>query len=200
MDSVAALAPFILFAFTATFTPGPNNVMLMASGANYGFRATLPHMAGISVGFPFMVMAVGLGLGVVFQRQPILHEALRWIGGAYLLWFAWRIATATGPGEAAARGRPFSFFEAAGFQWVNPKAWMMAISAFAVYSVADGESPVAEALIFGAVFAAVSVPSVSVWALFGSAIGRLLKSTRARHLFNAAMATLLAASVALLFV
>lgn len=200
MDFFVTLAPFILFAFTATFTPGPNNVMLMASGANYGFRATVPHMAGISVGFPVMVMAVGLGLGVAFQRLPLLHEILRWVGSAYLLWFAWRIATAAGPGEAATRGRPFSFLEAAGFQWVNPKAWMMAISAFAVYSVAGTESSTTKALIFGAVFAAVAVPSVAVWALFGSAIGRLLKSQRARRLFNGAMAALLAASVLLLFV
>lgn len=200
MESIITLGPFVLFAISATFTPGPNNVMLMASGVNYGFRATVPHMAGVSVGFPVMVMAVGLGLGVVFEHLPILHEALRWIGGAYLLWFAWRIATAAGPGEAAGRGRPFGFFEAAGFQWVNPKAWMMAISAFAVYSIADSDSSTTPALIFGAVFAVVTVPSVSVWVLFGSAIGRLLKSKRALRLFNGAMAALLVASVALLFV
>lgn len=200
MTSLEFLMPLALFATVATMTPGPNNLMLMASGANFGLRATLPHMAGVSVGFPVMLMAVGLGLGTVFERYPLLHDLLRWAGTAYLLWFAWRVATAAGTGRAEGRGRPLSFLEAAGFQWVNPKAWMMAISAFAVYSVGDAASPVTQSLLFGAVFAAIAAPSVTVWAAFGSAIGRLLGSGRTLRAFNLAMASLLAASVALLFV
>ncbi|MBE9558572.1 MAG: LysE family translocator [Proteobacteria bacterium] len=193
------LLPFILFAMSATLTPGPNNVMLLASGANFGLRATGPHMLGISFGFPLMVFAIGLGLGAVFEQLPVLHEILRWAGGAYLLWLAWRIATAAGMGETENRGKPFTFLQAAGFQWINPKAWIMAVSAFSVYSTPD-LSALPQSLLFGAVFLAISFPSCGIWTVFGSVIGRLLKSPRALRMFNGAMATLLAASVLLLFV
>jgi threonine/homoserine/homoserine lactone efflux protein len=194
-----SLLPFILFALSATLTPGPNNVMLLASGANFGLRATGPHMLGISIGFPVMVVAVGLGLGAVFEQWPVLHEILRWAGSAYLLWLAWKIATAAGMGEAEKRGRPFTFLQAAGFQWVNPKAWIMAVSAFSVYAVAEVD-PLPQALLFGAVFCAVAFPSCGIWAAFGSVIGRILKSQRSLRAFNFVMAALLAASVLLLFV
>lgn len=194
-----SLLPFILFALSATLTPGPNNVMLLASGANFGLRATGPHMLGISLGFPFMVFAVGLGLGAVFEQLPILHEILRWAGSAYLVWLAWKIATAAGMGKAESRGRPFTFLQAAGFQWVNPKAWIMAVSAFSVYSTPEAE-PLFQALLFGAVFCAISFPSCGFWTAFGSVIGRLLKSGRALRAFNGVMAALLAGSILLLFV
>lgn len=193
------LLPFLLFAMSSTFTPGPNNMMLMASGANFGMRATLPHILGISLGFPLMVFAVGLGLGAVFERYPLLHEALRWGGSAYLLWLAWRIATAAGTAKATGRGRPLSFLEAAGFQWVNPKAWIVAVSAFSVYAATDVD-PVLQAVLFGGLFCLVALPSTGTWALFGTAIGRFLASRRKLRLFNGAMGLLLAASVALLFV
>lgn len=193
------LLAFFLFALSATLTPGPNNVMLLASGANFGIRATGPHVLGISLGFPLMVAAVGLGLGAVFEELPILHEVLRWAGSAYLLWLAWRIATAAGMGEAKKRGRPFTFLQAAGFQWVNPKAWVMAVSAFSVYAAPDAD-PVPQALLFGAIFCAVAFPSCGMWAAFGSVLGRILRSAGALRIFNGAMATLLVASVLLLFV
>jgi threonine/homoserine/homoserine lactone efflux protein len=193
------LLPFILFALSSVLTPGPNNMMLLASGANFGVRATGPHMLGISLGFPVMVLAVGLGLGAVFIQQPVLHEILRWAGSAYLLWLAWKIATSAGMGEAKNSGKPFTFLQAAGFQWVNPKAWIMAVSAFSVYST-PGVAALPQALLFGAVFCAVAFPSCGIWTAFGSVIGRLLKSTRALRIFNGAMAALLAASVLLLFV
>ena len=188
-----------MFAISATVTPGPNNVMLLASGANFGVRATVPHILGISFGFPVMVFAVGLGLGAVFEQLPILHEILRWAGSAYLLWLAWKIASAAGMGEAKGRGRPFTFLQAAGFQWVNPKAWITAVSAYSVYSTPD-MAVLPQALLFGTVFSALAFPSCSIWTAFGSVIGRLLKSTRALRLFNGFMAALLAASVLLLFV
>lgn len=193
------LLPFILFAISATMTPGPNNVMLLASGANFGLRATTPHIVGISLGFPVMVAAVGLGLGAMFEQFPVLHDILRWAGSAYLLWLAWKIATAAGLGADKNRGRPFTFIEAAGFQWVNPKAWMMAISAFSVYS-SPNAAPLPQALLFGAVFLVIAFPSCGSWAAFGSAIGRLLTSARALRAFNLAMGMLLAASVFLLLV
>lgn len=193
------LLPFILFALSATLTPGPNNVMLLASGANFGLRATGPHMLGISLGFPVMVFGVGLGLGAVFEQLPMLHEILRWAGGAYLVWLAWKIATAAGMGEAEGRGRPFTFLQAAGFQWVNPKAWIMAVSAFSVYSAPDAAA-LPQALLFGGIFCVVAFPSCGIWAAFGSVLGRLLQSGRALRIFNGAMAALLVASVLLLFV
>jgi len=193
------LLPFTLFALSSTLTPGPNNVMLLASGANFGLRATGPHMLGISIGFPVMVFAIGLGLGAVFEQFPELHEILRWAGGAYLLWLAWKIATAAGMGATEKRGKPFTFLQAAGFQWVNPKAWIMAVSAFSVYSTPD-MATLPQSLLFGAIFLAISFPSCGIWAAFGSVIGRLLKSPHALRAFNIAMAALLAASVLLLFV
>jgi threonine/homoserine/homoserine lactone efflux protein len=193
------ILPFVLFAVSATLTPGPNNVMLLASGANFGLRATTPHIVGISLGFPLMVAAVGLGLGAVFEQWPAMHGVLRWAGSAYLLWLAWKIATAAGVGTGRNRGRPFSFLQAVGFQWVNPKAWIMAISAYSVYS-SPAADPLPQALLFGAIFCVVAFPSCGSWAAFGSAIGRLLTSTRALRAFNGAMAALLTASVLLLFV
>jgi len=192
------LLPFTLFALSSTLTPGPNNVMLLASGANFGLRATGPHMLGISIGFPVMVFAIGLGLGAVFEQFPELHEILRWAGGAYLLWLAWKIATAAGMGATEKRGKPFTFLQAAGFQWVNPKAWIMAVSAFSVYSTPD-MAALPQSLLFGAIFLAISFPSCGIWTAFGSVIGRLLKSPHALRAFNIAMAALLAASVLLLF-
>ena len=194
------LIPFLLFALSTTFTPGPNNIMVMASGANFGLRRTVPHMFGIAVGFAVMVVAVGLGLGGLFARFPVLHEALKWLGGVYLLWLSWKIASAAGLGSADRRGRPLRFIEAAAFQWVNPKAWMMAISAFAVYSIADPSTAIAEALTFAAIFGVICVPSTGAWALFGSALRRLLGNARSLRLFNGALGLLLAASVLLLFV
>lgn len=193
------ILPFILFAISATLTPGPNNVMLLASGANFGLRATTPHIVGISLGFPIMVAAVGLGLGALFEQLPVLHVILRWVGSAYLLWLAWKITTAAGLGTGKNRGRPFTFLEAAGFQWVNPKAWMMAISAYSVYSSPEAE-PLLQAFLFGSVFLVIAFPSCGSWAAFGSAIGRLLTSARALRAFNLAMGALLAASVLLLVV
>ena len=124
------------FTFATSVTPGPNNAMLTASGANFGFRRAVPHMLGIILGFPAMVLAIGLGLGTVFSALPWLHLALKYVGAAYMLYLAWRIATAE-RGKGAAAAKPISFFEAAGFQWVNPKAWIMGVGALAAYTVPE---------------------------------------------------------------
>src|SRR5437773_1349241 len=123
------LAALIAFAFVTSITPGPNNLMLLASGVNFGFRRTLPHMLGVGLGFGFMIMVVGLGLSQLFARYPGSYEALRWAGAAYMLWLAWNIANAGPVGEGESRGRPMTFLQAAGFQWLNPKGWVMAVSA-----------------------------------------------------------------------
>lgn len=179
------------FAFASSVTPGPNNMMLMASGANFGFRRTLPHMLGVALGFVAMAILVGLGLMQVFARFPVLHDALKVVSVAYLLWLAWRIANAA-PKEASAGARPMTFLEAAAFQWVNPKAWTMALTAITVY--APDRSLAALALV-AAIFGAINLPSVGSWAAFGVLMRRVLTSPARLRLFNRAMAVLLGASL-----
>ena len=175
--------------------------MLAASGATYGFRRTGPHMLGITFGFPAMVVAVGLGLGGVFTAVPQLHTVVKYLGAAYLLVLAWRIGTARVPDGAepamggAGSGRPLTFLQAALFQWVNPKAWVMALGSVSTYTTVGG-AVLAEVLVIAGVFGVVSLASTSTWALAGVGIARLLAgSARGLRAFNIAMALLLAASV-----
>ena len=193
------LLPLTLFAIAGTVTPGPNNVMLTASGSAFGFRRTLPHMLGITIGFPIMVFAVGLGLGEMFTRYPSLHLALKYIGAAYLLYLAWRIAQASGPENGEASGRPLTFLEAAGFQWVNPKAWMLAVSSIPAFTTVGGNY-YAELAVIGAVYAAICFPSCAAWCMFGVAIRRLVSSPGAARVVNLLLAAAVAASVVLLFI
>jgi threonine/homoserine/homoserine lactone efflux protein len=186
------LSALLLFAFATSVTPGPNNLMLMASGANFGFRRTVPHMLGISLGHMLMVVILGLGLAQVFTTWPTAHTVLKVLSTVYMLYLAWRIATAAPPGEAEATGRPFTFLEAAAFQWVNPKAWAMALTAVSVY--APGQT-VAAVLMVGAAFAAVNLPSVSVWTALGTQLRRWLTTATRLRRFNLAMAVLLILSL-----
>jgi len=188
------LLPLGLFAISMTITPGPNNVMLTASGVNFGFRRTLPHMLGIAMGFPVMVLAIGLGLGGLFEAYPQIHATLKYVGIAYLLWLAWKVATAGRTEDSGTEAKPLNFLQAAGFQWVNPKAWIIAVGAIATYTTLEGDV-IQEVLLIAAVFAFVTLPSIAVWTLFGTAIRRLLKSNRARTLFNWSMAALLVTSL-----
>lgn len=189
-DQMLALA---LFAFVSSVTPGPNNVMLLASGVNFGMRRTVPHGLGISLGFGLMVGLLGLGLGAVFLKLTWLPNALKVVGLVYMLWLAWRIA-GSGPVEGGeSRGKPLTFLEAAAFQWVNPKGWMMGLSAVSAYSVA--EEPLSNALLVALIFAVVNLPCVSVWALFGSAMRRFLSDPRTARVFNITMALLLVLSI-----
>jgi threonine/homoserine/homoserine lactone efflux protein len=128
------IAALVLFALVSSITPGPNNTMLMASGANFGFRATIPHLLGVSGGFFLLVLAAGLGLGGLFAAYPPLHDILAVVGGAYLLWLAWKIATSKGLGLGEGSARPQTFLQAAAFQWVNPKAWAMALGGVTAYA------------------------------------------------------------------
>ena len=188
------LGPLFVFAFATSFTPGPNVVMLAASGANYGFRSTLPHISGISIGFPVMVIAIGVGLKAVFVALPELQTALKYVGAAYLLYLAWRIANAGRPDSKGGSGRPLNFLEAAAFQWVNPKGWIMAVAAITTYT--PGNDNLAETLIVAAVFALLAWPSCSFWAGVGVAV-RLFASDKAMRIFNLTMAGLLVVSLAL---
>ncbi|WP_170373310.1 LysE family translocator [Ruegeria arenilitoris] len=186
------LLALVAFAFVSSITPGPNNLMLMASGANFGFRRTIPHMLGIGLGFMLMVLLVGAGLVQVFEAYPVSHVILKIASVAYLLFLAWRIANAApakGPGHA---GRPMTFLQAAAFQWVNPKAWAMALTATTAY--APGQTLQAIALV-AIVFGCVNLPSVSTWTVLGQQMARVLTNRRRLTVFNWSMAVLLVISL-----
>lgn len=178
------------FAFATTWTPGPNNMMLAASGATFGWRPTVPHAMGVALGFPLMVFLIALGLGEVFQRSQALRTGLAWGGFAVMLYLAWRIATA-GAAKAGARTRPLRFHEAAAFQWVNPKAWVMAVGVSATY--ARGENPVSDAAIIAVAFVLAGLTSSQTWTAFGAGIGRMLGTGARLRAFNITMGLLLAA-------
>lgn len=188
------LGAFVLFAFVTSITPGPNNMMLLASGVNFGIRRTIPHMLGISIGFLLLVVAVGLGLHQLFERFPVTYTTLRYAGGAYLLYLAWKIARSGAPeakGENSAK--PMTFLQAAAFQWVNPKAWVMAVGAIATYLPAN--SWIGNVVLIATLFAVVNLPSVGVWTILGSLLRRWLEDPLRLRLFNFGMAALLVASL-----
>jgi threonine/homoserine/homoserine lactone efflux protein len=181
------------FALVSSITPGPNNLMLMASGANFGFQRTLPHILGVSGGFTIMVLLVGTGLVQVFDAVPISYQILKVVSVIYLLYLAWKIATAAAPsGDRKATGKPFTFIQAALFQWVNPKAWTMALTAVSVYS--PSQSTTAMAFV-AAVFGIINLPCVSLWTGLGNQLQRLLTSPRRLQVFNICMALLLVTSL-----
>lgn len=188
-DVLPALA---LFAFVSSATPGPNNLMLMASGANYGFWRSVPHMLGISAGFMLMLVLTGLGLIQVFDRYPIIYRILSVLSVAYMIYLAWRIAQAGNIRQQTGRGKPMTFLQAAAFQWVNPKAWAMALTAVTVYVADHGIwMLVAAALCFGIV----NLPSVTIWTVLGQQMARVLTDPKRLRLFNWTMAALLIASL-----
>ena len=187
------LAALALFAFVSSITPGPNNTMLMASGANFGFRASIPHMIGVSGGFLLLVVAVGLGLGGLFAAYPESHDVLAVAGGLYLLWLAWKIATSSGLGMGEAGARPQTFLQAAAFQWVNPKAWAMALGAVTAYAPRDGY--VTNILVVSVIFTAINLPCVASWTGFGVGLRRFLDRPAVLRAFNLGMALLLVLSL-----
>jgi threonine/homoserine/homoserine lactone efflux protein len=184
----------LVFVLVTLFTPGPNNAMLMTSGLNFGFRRGLPHLWGVALGFGVMVLAVGLGLGAVFQAYPAAYTVLKYAGAAYLLYLAWQIATA-GPIEEGgeARGRPITFVEAAAFQWLNPKGWVMAVGAVSAYA-AVAPFPFNMALM-AFLFGGLGIFSSATWLGFGTGLKRLLTNPAAVRAVNIAMALLLVASL-----
>lgn len=187
------LLALVVFSFVTSFTPGPNNLMLLASGVNFGFARTVPHMFGIGLGFMLMVMLVGLGVRQAFALLPWLHDAMKIGGFAYMLFLAWKIANAGTIGEGRAAPRPMTFLQAAAFQWVNPKAWAMALSATATYTLADDF--VASVAVVAVTFGLVNLPTVSTWALFGVWLRRFLSDAKTVRFFNVGMAVLLVASL-----
>ncbi|NTZ09877.1 LysE family translocator [Burkholderia metallica] len=191
--TLSALPAGMLFALVTSITPGPNNTMLLASGVNFGFRRTMPHLFGISTGVAILMLCVGFGLGEAFKRLPLLYTILEAASVAYLLYLAWRIGTS---GEVKAHGakpRPMTFVEAAAFQWVNPKAWMMVLTAATTVQLSADYGM--NAAWMSVVFILIGFPCICLWAAFGLGLRRFLSNPRALRIFNVTMAVLLILSL-----
>ncbi len=188
------IPPLIGFAFVMSITPGPNNLMLMTSGANFGVRPTIPHMAGVSIGFVFLTVAVGLGLVQVFDLYPVSHTVLKVVSVVYLVYLAWKFGTAKpmSPDAPKSGSRPMTFLQACAFQWVNPKAWAMALTAVSAYT---SEQTLAGVLLVAVVFGLVNLPSVGVWVIAGQQLRRVLTSEGRLRAFNITMAVLILATL-----
>lgn len=181
----------VVFAFVSSVTPGPNNFMLLASGVNFGFVRSIPHMLGIAAGFASLLLGVGFGLGAVLKAYPSLDIALKIAGGAYLLYLAWKIAMSRSLAVRSNAGAsPMTFLQAAAFQWVNPKAWVMAVTAMAIYT--NPQAPFLSVVLVATAFTLVNFPSVSIWAGFGMALRGFLSDPVRLKWFNITMGVVLA--------
>ena len=192
--SFTVFLSFVLYSFVTSITPGPNNIMLAASGVNFGFKRSIPHILGIGCGFGFMVVVVGLGIGSILSSNVILYECLKIIGIAYLLYLAYKTYRSGAMETDTKQSKPLTFMQAALFQWVNPKAWVMALGAMMTYLA--GDSATYWYLILGLTYGLVGIPSTGVWALIGEKLQiLLLHDARRLKLFNITMSLLLVASV-----
>jgi threonine/homoserine/homoserine lactone efflux protein len=191
--NLEALIALALFALVSSITPGPNNLMLMSSGANFGYKKTIPHMLGVSLGFAFMLLLVGIGLVQLFNQYPVSYDILKVVSVAYLLYLAFKIATSASVKDSNDdKNKPFTFLEAAAFQWVNPKAWIMALTSISVYSPSQDIESIA---IVALLFALVNLPSVSCWTLLGLELRVILSSNARLRVFNYIMPGLLVLSL-----
>jgi threonine/homoserine/homoserine lactone efflux protein len=192
--TVDLFAALFLFAGVAAFTPGPNNTLLLASGVNYGFKRTLPLIMGVLIGFPLMIGCIGLGLGQIFQSYPAIYTAMKYVGVAYMIWLAWKIATAelAGSGDEVA-GKPMTFVQAALFQWINPKGWVMAVTAVSAYTLATDYHT--GLIVVVLTFALMGITSASTWAMFGVGLRHVLNDPRYFRVINVSLALLLVASL-----
>ena len=186
------LTGLFAFAFVMSITPGPNNLMLLASGANFGLRATVPHMAGVSIGFVLMTVIVGGGLVQLFDAFPASYQVLKIVSLIYLAYLAWKIANAAPPKPGAAAGTPITFLQACAFQWVNPKAWAMSLTAISAYAPDQTLQSIG---LVAVVFGLVNLPSVGVWVVLGLQLARVLTNPARLRAFNITMAVLLLASL-----
>ncbi|MBU1002442.1 MAG: LysE family translocator [Proteobacteria bacterium] len=190
------LIPLILFCFGMTVTPGPNNIIMTATGANHGYRASLPHILGATLSIPVMCVLVGVGLGQLILLYPPAHTALNLAGSAYLLWLAWKIANFSGTVDGKAAGQPLTFMQAVVFQWLNPKCWMMYIGAVSMFTTSGGNI-FWQVTVIATVFTVMVPPCFSFWSLAGVGVGRFLTSPGRRRAFNLTLALLLVASLVL---
>jgi threonine/homoserine/homoserine lactone efflux protein len=194
MMTYEILSALIVFSFVTSITPGPNNLMLLTSGVNFGFRKTIPHMLGIGIGFTLMMVSVGLGLSQVFINFPVANSILKIVGAAYMIYLAWKIAASSPrPDSARKSEKPMTFLQAVLFQWVNPKGWMMAITAISAYS--SLQHPVLSIFVISLIFGAIMIPSISSWAYMGQKLKRFLRDKRSLRLFNTCAAVLLILSL-----
>ncbi len=192
------LIAFAVFALVTSITPGPNNIMLLTSGVNFGFKRTILHIIGVTLGFSVMVFLVGLGLGAVFEQYSILYKILCYVSAAYLIYLAWQIMHSGPVADNTTAKKPMTFLQAAAFQWVNPKAWIMAIAAITTYVPKEGY--IINALIISLLFSVFVAPSGCVWTMFGTWLRRFLNQPLHLRIFNGIMATLLLLSLYPLFV
>lgn len=190
--------PLIIFCFSTSITPGPNNLMIMMSGARYGVRRSLPHYFGICIGFNVMVAIVGMGLGEIFIKIPSLHLVIKYAGAAYMLYLALKIILSSTELETPIENKkPLSFIRAALFQWVNAKGWIMAVGIFSAYSVST-MNMFNQALLFAGIFFIIGLPCIGMWLISGVAVSRYLKSAKHMFYFNVTSGLLLIASIALM--
>ena len=197
-EELPYLLALTLFALSTAGTPGPNNLMLTASGANYGFLKTIPHMAGILAGFAALLIAVATGLGSIFELWPLTHTILKIVGTAYLFYLAWKIASSNGfSAQGSKDSKPLTLWQAACFQFVNPKAWVMCITAVSTFAK-EGEQYALSALLIIGAYTLIMLNTLPIWTLFGKLIGQKLKTNNARTYFNYSMGGLTAASVMLI--
>jgi threonine/homoserine/homoserine lactone efflux protein len=193
MMSYEILPALTLFAFVSSITPGPNNLMLMNSGANFGFKLTIPHMLGVGLGFTLMILLVGLGVVELFDRYPLSYDILKVLSIGYLLYLAFKIATSTGSiDQKSSKAKPFTFIQAALFQWVNPKAWTMALTSISLYAPSNSFIAV---LLVAIVFGIVNLPCISSWIVLGQKIQIVLTDQKRLRIFNITMALLLIISL-----
>ena len=191
--SLETLLAMASFAFVMAFTPGPNNVMLTASGVNFGLARTTPHMVGVVVGYAVLLCAAGAGVGALIVAVPAIQTVLKIVGGAYMLWLAWKVANAGKASDEGGEGQPLTFLQAAAFQWINPKGLIIAFGAVALY--VHPENAVRDFAVMLAVFTVATLGSTLTWAGFGVALRKVLKNERHAHIFNVVMALLLVASI-----
>ncbi|MFL2840690.1 MAG: LysE family translocator [Pseudohongiellaceae bacterium] len=188
------LFTIFIFATSATVTPGPNNIMIMTSGLNFGIFKSLPHYLGICIGFPVMVILIGLGFGLVFDRYPFVYDLIRVIGIAYLLFLSWLIANASPNSLDTTQKKPLSFIQAILFQWVNPKAWVMATGAIAAFTSEIGDFFI-QVVLIALIFLIVAFPCTGTWLFFGGWLKKILKNPYHQKIFNIIMASLLVLSL-----
>ncbi len=188
------LPALLLFTASASFTPGPNNIMILSSGLNFGVRRSLPHLCGVCVGLAVMLIAVGSGVGYLFSKYQYIHEAIKIIGVCYLSYLAWKIATSAPSQQADTLAEPLTFMQAALFQWVNPKALVMGTSAIATFTTV-GSDLVPQIALIVLVFFIMAWPAVASWLMFGASLQRVLGNPNHQRRFNIAMALILMASM-----
>lgn len=181
-----------------SFTPGPNNLMCAASGVNFGFWRTMPHVAGITVGFPLMLLGVGMGLGALITGHPVLALTLRYLGCAYLLFTAYQLARARTAKQVSGDAQPKHFLSAVAFQWINPKAWMMSVSSIGLFAGVSHDQ-MAQLMVMCAMLGGMALISAATWTAFGVAIARFLSDPRRLRVFNVSMAILLVGSIVPVF-